>query len=108
MIQTKEMNQRILDAPGITGDKLTSFDGFEMVRISIAPGKEIQPHAMPIKVVFYLIAGSGLLSCDGKDYRVEVGSTVECQANLQRGWKNEGEENLEILVVKVLPEVNEA
>lgn len=101
MIHTQQQFQRVLDAPGISGDRLAVFDEFEMVRLSIAPGKEIAPHAMPIKVVFYLIAGSGVFSCDGKSYEVEAGSAVECPAGAERGWRNSGDENVEILVLKM-------
>ena len=101
IIKTALESENVLRAPGLVGDKLFNSENLEFVKLSIEPGNEIAPHAMPMKVVFYLISGSGILNFDGVDHKIEKGSIVECESEKERGWKNIGDDLLEVLVVKV-------
>lgn len=101
IIKTPVDYENVLSAPGLVGDKLLNSDNLEFVKLSIEPDSEIAPHSMPMKVIFYLISGTGLLSFDGTEHNIEKGSIVECEPEQERGWKNIGDDMLEVLVVKV-------
>ncbi len=100
IIKTIKERKKVLSASGLTGELLLTSDDLEFVRLTIEPGKEILPHKMHIKVIFYVISGTGLLQFDGKEQEVEKGSIVECEPDKERGWKNIGDDNLELFVIK--------
>ena len=102
IIKTMKDSENILSMPGLTGDKLLNSGNLELVKLTIEPGKEIAPHAMPIKVIFYLVSGTGLLHFDGKEYKIEKETIIECESEKERGWKNIGDDLLEVLVIKVM------
>ncbi len=102
IIKTMEESVNMLSMPGLTGDKLLNSENLEFVKLTIEPGKEIAPHAMPIKVIFYLVAGTGLLHFDGKEYEIAKGTIIECETEKERGWKNIENDTLEVLVIKVM------
>ncbi len=101
IIKTKKDNENILSMAGLTGDKLLNSENLEFVKLTIEPGKEIAPHAMPMKVIFYLISGQGELYFDGELYIIEQGTIIECETKKERGWKNIGDDILELLVIKI-------
>ncbi len=101
IIKTKKDNENVLSMAGLTGDKLLNSENLEFVKLRIEAGNEIAPHAMPIKVIFYLVSGQGELYFDGESYIIEQGTIIECESQKERGWKNIGKEILEVLVIKI-------
>lgn len=104
MIIKNEDAKVILNKDGIVGKRLLTSTKNEFVRISIEPGFELEPHAVPFDAKFYLIDGEGILTIGEDSHVIKRDTLVECDKHVKRGWKNLGARTLEILVIKnILP-----
>jgi len=74
----------------------------ELIHLHFGPGEALAKHANPFDVIFYVLEGSGELEIEEEKRQIGINSSIEVPANLMRGWKNNGEGNLRILVIKVL------
>ena len=82
--------------------KLCIRQDVELIYLNIAPGELLEKHANPFDVIFFVLEGSGELEIEDEKQQINKNSTIEVAANLMRGWRNNGAENLRILVIKVL------
>ena len=74
----------------------------ELIHLNFGPGEALEKHVNPFDVIFYVLEGSGELEIAEEKQQILKDSTIEVPANLMRSWKNNGEGNLRILVIKVL------
>ncbi len=100
MIYSSENKQLVFDQANAKGFKLAETSLNELVKLEIGKGGEITEHALPIHVTFYVIKGEGLATINGKSNKCNQGDVIEVGANEQRGWRNESDVLLEILVLK--------
>jgi mannose-6-phosphate isomerase-like protein (cupin superfamily) len=84
------------------GRKVFSSEKLEIVHVLLKPGEFIEKHPNPIDVVFYILSGYGSLTVDGTVYESEVNSSIFVPAQLIREWRNTGDVDLRILVIKTL------
>ena len=105
MIQTEKAPTVVLELDGIKGIQKYLSQSVEIIELTLRKGATLKRHALPIKVVFYVLQGSGVVSVDDLERRAECGEIVECPANAMRLWKNNGSEKLKILAIKQLKEV---
>lgn len=100
MIYDAESGEVVFDQGGCVGTKLYEAHGNEYVHLAISPGGGIPEHALPLAVSFCVLAGRGICSVSGKAFEMTAGQMAECPSNELRGWRNEGDEILRVLVVK--------
>ncbi len=85
---------------GCTGTRLYEAEGNEYVHLSIEPGGGIPEHSLPLAVSFCVLKGRGTCRVSGSEVLVGDNEMVECPPNEPRGWSNDSDEVLEILVIK--------
>jgi quercetin dioxygenase-like cupin family protein len=74
----------------------------ELVHILIKPGEKLEEHQNPFDVIFFLIEGSGILSVDGQKHHLKSNDTSKIISSKMRGWENNTDHDLRLLVIKLL------
>lgn len=82
--------------------KILGNDRNEFIYISLKPGEEIELHANPRDVVFFVLEGKGIILVEDEKTGAEKNDCIEVKKNLQRGWRNESDDELRLLVIKSL------
>ncbi len=100
MIYPDKDKQLVFDQKGAKGYKLADTAFNELVKLELELGAEILEHALPMHVTFYVIKGEGIALVNGTASLCKQGDVVVVAKNEQRGWKNESDNLLELLVVK--------
>jgi quercetin dioxygenase-like cupin family protein len=90
----------ILNKEGVVGTMLTSGNGCEYVHLSIKPGSVVHAHSLPFPVTFYVLTGTGTLQTGEDRHEVTEGDLAEVGGGALRGWRNEGNKVLSLLVIK--------
>jgi len=86
----------------IDGKIMFSEKPIELVHLKLAPGELLDMHKNPFDVVFYVLKGEGLLTCEGESKTYSPFVSINVKSTEMRAWKNEGKEDFEILVIKIL------
>jgi len=73
---------------------------FGLVHFSLPPGGDMGEHTMPFLVVFLVLEGEGVLTADGQDITIGRNSIISCPAGASRAWRNNGSDDLRVLVMK--------
>lgn len=81
---------------------LHSEEKFEMVHLLLKPGEKLEEHKNPFDVIFFVNEGSGMLSVEGIVYKLKTNDTVKITSDTNRGWENNSNQNLRLLVIKLL------
>lgn len=102
IISQFKTREKIYEDNGATGYLLSKNDINEYVMLEIEPSGFIPTHALPIDVDFFVIKGNGLAILGDEEKLVEEGDTIQTKANVQRGWKNDTLDMLQILAIKHL------
>ena len=102
MIKKYDQSKIVFDNDGVIGRSITEVGGNEFVHLKLEPGKLVPAHALAIDVTFFIVSGSGTISIDGKKIKAEKNDVVFVKSNSQRGWINDGNDVLELFVVKKL------
>jgi quercetin dioxygenase-like cupin family protein len=86
----------------LDGRIMFSSDKLELIHLSLKPGEKMELHSQPFDVVFYVLAGSGILEMEEQSVDGTPGTCIQIPAGMQRGWKNGGNDEFRVLVVKDL------
>ncbi len=100
MIYKEKNKQLVFDQNQAKGFKIAETHLNEIVKLELEKGGTIPEHTLPIHVTFYVINGEGVASINGVSSICRQGDVVEVAKNDQRGWRNESESLLELLVLK--------
>ena len=84
------------------GRKMYTSEKLEVVHVLLKPGEFIEKHPNPIDVVFYILSGKGTLTVEDIIYHSEENSTIFVPSQLIREWRNTGDTDFRILVIKSL------
>lgn len=101
-ITTPEDWKEVYSANGSTGLVVLTNDKTEIVRLNIEPNGIIGEHRLPFPVTFYILEGEPTLLLDGKEEKLSKDSSIHCTPEINRGWKNESDKEVKILVIKSL------
>lgn len=67
--------------------------------LTLGPGHSVPPHKHPgSTLVMHVSAGSGLITADGQEHRVEPGDLLLLTGDEELGMQNPGQEPLVLLV----------
>jgi quercetin dioxygenase-like cupin family protein len=80
----------------IDGDE-TATSALTFGITTVAPGGFLSPHRHAPPEIYYVIAGTGVVTIDGKRYDVSPGSSLFIPGNAEHGIANEGSETLKLL-----------
>ncbi len=86
----------------IAAHKLYGSARNEVIHLCFRPGEVLEKHSNPFDVIFYVLEGIGILEVDEQSIAVGPDTLIEVSAPELRGWTNTGNENLRVLVIKVL------
>jgi quercetin dioxygenase-like cupin family protein len=100
MVYSTENGTTVYEQGGCKGVRLYEAEGNEYVHLSIESGGGIPEHSLPLAVSFCVLKGRGTCTVSGRDFSVGAGEMIECPAGDPRGWTNNADEILEILVIK--------
>lgn len=106
MIHRIQDGETVYDSGGCRGVKLYEATGNEYVHLTIGPGEEIPEHSLPLAVSFYVLNGCGTCRISGTDTPAVAGEMLECPPDVPRGWRNNSNAPLELLVIKRQPKTS--
>ena len=86
----------------LNGRILFSSEKLELIHLTLQPGEKMEPHSQPFDVVFYVLSGIGILNVDEQSVDGVPGTCIHIPAGMQRAWKNNGNDEFRVLVVKDL------
>jgi len=89
---------------GIFKTAKVKSEALEMLELEIEPGKGLDPHDMPCKVVFFVIEGTGTFTYGDRTEAVKTGEIVHAGPGQLRYWSNNSNLPLRLLVIKSLGE----
>lgn len=96
----------LLSAPevpfDIDGRIMFSDRRTEVVHLRLQPGEKLGLHDNHCDVIFYMLQGSALLTCEGTETRLKADTCVGVKKGVLRGWHNRYQQEARILVVKQL------
>lgn len=97
---------KLEDAPHVPfkldGRILFSSEKLELIHLTLQPGEKMESHTQPFDVVFYIISGNGILDVEGQSIDGTPGTCIHIPMGVMRGWKNNGDMEFRVLVVKDL------
>ena len=86
----------------IEGHKMHIGEELEVIHLKLKPGEKLEIHSNPVDVVFYVIEGKCIFITEKAETIIEKDSCFRITADTLRGWKNNSDSNLKILVIKIL------
>ncbi|MFZ5950248.1 MAG: cupin domain-containing protein [Candidatus Rifleibacteriota bacterium] len=100
MINCLREGKIVYQVNGVTGRALGKGPGFELLKLEIEAGVTLAPHLVDFAAEFYVIAGRGRFIYQQEEITIGKDCLVSAATKTSRGFINEGEEVMEILVVK--------
>jgi len=86
----------------LEGYILHSEKQIELVHLTLKPGENLAEHKNPFDVVFFVAEGSGILSIEGKNFVLSKNDVTKVTSEKNRGWRNNTDQDLRLLVIKLL------
>jgi len=74
----------------------------ELVHLTLKPGEQLAEHKNPFDVIFFVVEGAGILTINGKPTKLKATDTLKVTSEINRGWENNTDNDLKILVIKLL------
>ena len=82
---------------------IQSDENLALVHSYFKPGEGIPSHPNDDRAIFYVLSGEATLSFEGEDKTLKAGDSVLIPEKTQRGWRNDSNEELSLLVMKLKP-----
>jgi quercetin dioxygenase-like cupin family protein len=86
----------------IDGHVMFSGKDVELIHLTLKAGENLDLHANPFDVVFFVVSGEGVLDVEGERLTMRPNDTIEVKKDILRAWENNSAENLRILVLKMI------
>ena len=86
----------------LDGKKMYGGPTAELIHLNLMPHEVLEKHSNPFDVVFYILEGRGIVETDNESVSVEPDVCIEIEKGIDRGIRNTGNENLRVLVFKLL------
>ena len=74
----------------------------ELVYLTLKPNEKLEVHKNPFDVIFYVISGKGELIIEDEKNILEKNNCIKVASKFNRGWTNNTNTSLELLVIKLL------
>jgi mannose-6-phosphate isomerase-like protein (cupin superfamily) len=82
--------------------KMYSSDKIELINIVLKPNEKIDKHKNPQKVIFYVLQGKGTIVIEEETKEIFCNACIEVDPNENRTWINTSNEDLYLLVIKIM------
>ena len=86
----------------IDGWSLIKKDKAELIYLKLSPGQVLEIHKNPFDVMFFVVSGKGTLLHEEKEISMNKDDSIFIDSSINRGWKNNSENDLILLVYKIL------
>jgi len=86
----------------VEAKKIPTGFSAQCVNIVLQPGGILPVHTTPVDVIFYVLRGSGIVEIGEEKKEVSEGMFIESPRNIFHGWSNHVEEELSVLVIKLM------
>lgn len=93
--------EAFVNGHGVEARKFYQNEQLMMVHLSLKPGDVIVKHVAPLDVNFLVLEGKGIVEIGNESQEVEANTLIESPANCGHGWRNESDELLRIVVIKM-------
>ena len=85
-----------------TAYKLFANQNIEIINLILKPREVLDRHNNTFNVLFIVQSGKAILEFGNERTVVEKGNIIEAEKDIERGWINIGEEDLNLLIIKFL------
>jgi len=86
----------------LEGYILHSEKQIELVHLTLKPGENLAEHKNPFDVIFFVAEGSGILSIESENFVLSKNDVTKVTSEKNRGWRNNTDQDLRLLVIKLL------
>jgi quercetin dioxygenase-like cupin family protein len=86
----------------LDGKIMYKSDKSELIHLTLKPGEQIDKHLQPFDVIFYVLAGQGILETEEENFAGTENTAIFVPSGLLRSWKNNGTTDFKVLVYKDL------
>lgn len=86
----------------IIGHVLHTEKQLEIVHLLLKPTETLVEHKNPFDVIFFVAEGSGVLTIEGEKFELRKNDLTKITSDKNRGWKNNTNQDLRLLVIKLL------
>jgi quercetin dioxygenase-like cupin family protein len=86
----------------LEGYILHSEQQLEIVHVLLKAGEKLAEHKNPFDVIFFVAEGSGILTIEGEVFELKMNDVTKVTSDKNRGWKNNSNQDLRLLVIKLL------
>jgi len=85
----------------LDGRRLLTGRSIEIIHLSVKPKEAVERHTNPFDVFFYILGGRGTIEIEDESIEVRPDLGIEIPRGRKRGIRNDGDEPLKLLVVKL-------
>lgn len=86
----------------LDGRILLSRPALEVIHLTLKPEEKVPKHINDFDVAIYVLDGNGRIETGTDSAAVKPGMLIEIKAGKERGMANTGEDDLRVLVMKIL------
>lgn len=86
---------------GVDARKIYDTENAVAVHMTLKPGESLKKHITPVHVFFYVLEGNGIVEIGDEKKNIKKDSLIESPAKIPHCWYNEGEKDLQILILKI-------
>ncbi len=86
----------------LDGHILHSEKQIELIHLLLKPGEKLDEHKNPFDVIFFVVEGSGTLTIESNTYKITATDVTKITSEKMRGLQNHTNNDLRILVIKLL------
>ena len=79
---------------------LYSEEALSVTAITLEPGQSLKKHITPVDVVFYVLAGKGVVEIGDEQELVGADALVESPEGIMHCWHNRSSDVLRFMVIK--------
>lgn len=94
--------QSLVNPHGVELRKVFENESVGIMQIVLKPGEVIEKHANPVNALFLVLEGTGIAYIGDEQRKVVKNTLIEVPEHLTRGWKNDSNDILKLLVIKLL------
>lgn len=85
---------------GVIAKELHKNENVKIMNLTLSPGDVVPPHAVPVDVFFYVVAGKGTLQIGEEEKVVQAKDIIPCPPNTEMSLKADQGEIFSVLNVK--------
>ncbi len=91
---------------GLSACLAVDTEDVQIVQFTLKPEEVIPPHALPMRVFFIVLEGSGEVTVSNEKKVVSENTLIECPPGVERGWKAVGKGILRVVAIKSMKTIS--